>query len=124
MVEERVQLFIAGGDTPGIQLPRHRLAPGVSTLDLVRSHYVLIGGSHRWIAAAADAAAELHIPLDSHAIPLSDNAHRPWADEVGIAPDGAVLVRPDGTIAARILTMPPAPARLLRYILTEILARE
>jgi hypothetical protein len=108
---------------PGSRLPHHWLAPAASTLDLVRTHCMLIGGNHRWIAAATDAATALGIPLDSQAIPLSGKALHPWADTVGITPDGALLVRPDQIIAARIPTMPPAPARLLRHLLTRILAR-
>ncbi|MGF6884303.1 putative polyketide hydroxylase [Nocardia sp. GAS34] len=109
--------------TPGSRLPHRRLAGGTSTLDLIRSHCTVIGGNHRWIAAASDAAAELGIRVDSHALALADNAVREWFDTVGIGPDGALLVRPDQIIAARIPSAPPAPARLLRQLLTRVLAK-
>ncbi|WP_040822179.1 FAD-dependent monooxygenase [Nocardia jiangxiensis] len=109
--------------TPGSRLPHHRLPGGASTLDLIGTHCTVIAGNHRWIAAASDVADRLGIRIDAHVIPLSDNDIRPWADTVGIEPDGALLVRPDQIIAARIPTAPPAPAHLLHRMLTRILAR-
>jgi hypothetical protein len=109
--------------TPGSRLPHRWIADGVSTLDLIRTHCTVIGGNHRWIAAAADAADALGIRVDSHVLPVADNAVREWFGTAGIGPDGALLVRPDHIIAARIPSAPPAPARLLRQLLTRILAR-
>lgn len=109
--------------SPGSRLPHQWLAGGTSTLDLIRSHCTVIGGNHRWIAAASDAATELGIRVDSHALALADNAVREWFDTVGIGPDGALLVRPDQIVAASIPSAPPAPARLLQQLLTRILAR-
>lgn len=109
--------------TPGSRLPHARLADGTSTLDLIRTHCTVIAGNHRWIAAAFDAAAELGVRIDSHALPLAHNAVQEWFDTVGIAADGALLVRPDQIIAARIPSAPPAPARLLRQLLTRVLAK-
>ncbi|WP_067680928.1 FAD-dependent monooxygenase [Nocardia miyunensis] len=108
---------------PGSRLPHHRLPGGASTLDLIGTRCTVIAGNHRWIAAASDAADRLGIRIDSHVIPLSHKEIRPWAQTVGIEPDGALLVRPDQIIAARILTAPPAPAHLLHHLLTRILAR-
>lgn len=109
--------------TPGSRLPHHRLPGGASTLDLIRTHCTILAGNHRWIAAATDAADGLGIGLDAQVIPMPRNEFRTWARSVGIEPDGALLVRPDHIIAARIPARPPAPAHLLRHLLTRILAR-
>ncbi|WP_067893886.1 FAD-dependent monooxygenase [Nocardia vaccinii] len=109
--------------TPGSRLPHHRLPGGASTLDLIGAHCTVLATNHRWIAAASDAADRLGIRLDAHVIPLPHNEIREWSDVVGIEPDGALLVRPDQIIAARVPTAPPAPAYLLSRMLTRILAR-
>ncbi|MQY22063.1 FAD-dependent monooxygenase [Nocardia macrotermitis] len=109
--------------TPGSRLPHHRLPGGASTVDLIGTHCTVLAGTHRWIAAASEAADRLGIRVDSHIIPLPRNEFHAWASSVGIEPDGALLVRPDHIIAARIPTTPPAPVRLLDRMLTRILAR-
>ena len=89
---------------PGCRAPHRWLDSGTSTIDLFRRNFVLLTAEPGapWRAAAAAASRSLGIPVDSHVI-----TSRGWPDTYGIAPGGAVLVRPDGHVAWRCGTPPP-----------------
>jgi putative polyketide hydroxylase len=46
-----------------------------------------------------------------------------WAQQHGTAPDGAVLVRPDGFVAWRARTSGPGPERAVADVLDAVLSR-
>jgi putative polyketide hydroxylase len=81
----------------------------ISTLDLYDTHFVLLtapaGGA--WCVAGSQVAQSLGIPLRCYVVhpdgPLIDKTGA-WPTLYGIAPDGAVLVRPDGHVAWRART--------------------
>ncbi|HWO68269.1 MAG TPA: FAD-dependent monooxygenase [Umezawaea sp.] len=97
-----VDLVLDG--TPGSRVP-HAWVDGVSTLDLVASRWTLLGGE-RWLTAAKE------VGLAAHGVAA------PW-----LPADGAVLVRPDGIVAARVTTLVPDPERYLTEVLDQVLAR-
>ncbi|MBO0794260.1 MAG: FAD-dependent monooxygenase [Ktedonobacteraceae bacterium] len=79
----------------------------ISTLDLIGPRFVLLIGpdGRHWKEAAQEAKDVLHLSLDSYQIggeegDLVDVENR-FCDAYGIAPGGAVLVRPDGFIGWR-----------------------
>jgi 2,4-dichlorophenol 6-monooxygenase len=81
-----------------------------STIDLVRpGRFLLIAGEdgHAWIEAANSIARDLGIPLDAVRIGHLDGDYLDprsrWHRVREIAPDGAILVRPDRFIAWRSL---------------------
>ncbi len=93
--------------SPGSRVP-HAWVDGVSTLDLVASRWTLLAGAagERWLAAAAD------VGLPAHRVAV------PWLPE-----EGAVLVRPDGIVAARATTSAPDPVGFLAGVLDRVLAK-
>jgi hypothetical protein len=97
---------------PGCRAPHLRLADGTSTVDLFDRRFALLTAApgHGWRDAAAGNAG---VPVDSHVL-----AEPSWAALYGIAPDGAVLVRPDGHVAWRSTTMSTDPAADLHAALT------
>lgn len=70
----------------------------ISTLDLFGGNFVLAAGAEgrAWCESAEAAARELNIELDVQRIEVAG-----FLEAYGIAPTGAVLVRPDGFIAWR-----------------------
>ncbi|OHV30870.1 hypothetical protein BCD49_32845 [Pseudofrankia sp. EUN1h] len=88
---------------PGCRAPHLWLADGTSTIDLFDQRFVLLTAEpgHAWRAAAAHAT---RAPVDSHVIPEPN-----WPGLYGVAPDGAVLVRPDGHVAWRSRTSSTDP---------------
>ncbi|WP_405143243.1 FAD-dependent monooxygenase [Sphaerisporangium sp. NBC_01403] len=94
---------------PGSRAPHIRLtragAP-ISTRDLFGPRFVLLTGPDGgpWAEAAGDAARNLGLTLDLHAIGGSSDLADPdgrFPSAYGVTPTGAVLVRPDGVIAWR-----------------------
>jgi len=81
-----------------------------STLDLFGDDFVLLTGDGRTWRSAAIATAGAPIRLEDH-----DPAT--WAQLYGVDPHGAVLVRPDGYVAARWPTAPAQPGTTLREAL-------
>jgi len=108
--------------TPGSRLPHawlERAGRRLSTLDLIRSRCTLLTGDEAWVRAARDVAAELDVDLDAHLVPEAEVTAR-----CGIAPDGALLVRPDQFVAWRSPAMPARPAAELARALAQVLAGE
>ena len=100
----------------GARAPHVPLADGRSTIDLFGRTFVLItgGAGESWANGFRTATAQLSLPLDVHSIDAVREAY-------DIAPDGAVLVRPDSTVAWRSRDGHDAAATsaegTLRYIL-------
>jgi putative polyketide hydroxylase len=116
---------------PGTRVPHAWVQHGnrrVSTLDLVGRGFTLLAGDDgaRWTDAAAAASAALGVPIAVHRIGSAGDALDPdgsWAQVTGLAPDGALLVRPDDFVGWRADRLPAEPERELRRALSAILAR-
>ncbi|MDM4142637.1 MULTISPECIES: FAD-dependent monooxygenase [Mycobacterium] len=97
---------------PGTRVPHVWVRPGVSTLDLLGPEFTVLSGDERWCAAAASAS------LATHRF-YSDE----WAETTGLAPDGALLIRPDDFVGWRAEQLPADPEAELRQALSRILGR-
>ncbi len=93
---------------PGSRAPHLWLdkAAARSTLDLFGLHFVLLtGGAGRdWLQAADDIRVAAPVRLDAYDVgnlAYTDKIYRAWLTLYGIDESGAVLVRPDGTVAWR-----------------------
>jgi putative polyketide hydroxylase len=96
-----------GRGRPGTRLPHvvmERAGARVSTIDLVGTGFSLFAGADAtgWAEAAQRAFGATGVACDVHrpGAGLHDPEHI-FHDAVGITPDGAVLVRPDGVVAWR-----------------------
>lgn len=97
---------------PGTRVPHVWLRDGVSTLDLLGPGFTMLTGDERWCAAAASASVDAHRIDD-----------REWASITGLAPEGALLVRPDVFVGWRAEALPSDPEGELRRALSTILGR-
>ncbi|WP_394838970.1 FAD-dependent oxidoreductase [Pendulispora rubella] len=91
--------------TPGSRAPHAGLdIDGVptSTIDLLGRTFVLFAGDTAW----KNAADALGLPLRTHVL-------SGWQSAYGVKEEGAVLVRPDGVIAARFTQMESDAERAL-----------
>jgi 2-polyprenyl-6-methoxyphenol hydroxylase-like FAD-dependent oxidoreductase len=97
---------------PGCRAPHLWLAGGTSTIDLFDRGFTLLtaGPGSAWRAAAAQSPA---VPVAGHVVTEAG-----WPDLYGVAPDGAVLVRPDGHVAWRSRTASDSPSADLKTALT------
>ena len=94
---------------PGHRFPHLWLTDGRSSLDLVGTGFVLVTlDPDAWRGYVDD----LGSPLLAHA-PISPRDPDQARDVLGITGSGALLVRPDGHIAARWAEPPGRPARAL-----------
>jgi 2-polyprenyl-6-methoxyphenol hydroxylase-like FAD-dependent oxidoreductase len=93
--------------TPGARAPHQWLGrpeSRLSTLDLVGSGLTLLAGpdGDEWRAAAARAHDRARVPIGAYVVDRAGLADLDdFCGAYGIAPDGAVLVRPDGHVAWR-----------------------
>jgi hypothetical protein len=116
---------------PGTRVPHAWVQHGgrsVSTLDLLGPGFTLLTGDDgaRWIGIAAAASAPLGVPITVHRIGSAGDAvdpDRAWAQVTGLAPGGALLVRPDDFVGWRTDQFPADPERELCQALSVILAR-
>ncbi|GGQ14127.1 hypothetical protein GCM10010233_33920 [Streptomyces pseudogriseolus] len=116
---------------PGSRAPHlwlDRAGARVSTLDLYERSLVLLASPHSpWLAAAAEVASALPVPLDAYGVgegaDLVPENGADWAAAHGVTPDGAVLVRPDGFVAWRHEGRAADPARTLRDTVATLLSR-
>ncbi|MFI8392290.1 hypothetical protein [Streptomyces sp. NPDC085540] len=93
--------------SPGSRVP-HAWIDGVSTLDLVASRWTLLVGvaGDRWFATA------MAVALPAYRVAV------PW-----LPGEGALLVRPDGIVAMRVMAAVTDPTRFLTEVLDQVLAR-
>jgi putative polyketide hydroxylase len=116
---------------PGTRVPHawvHHGGRRVSTLDLLGPGFTLLTGDDGapWIGTAAAASAALGVAITVHCIGSADDALDPdgaWAQLTGLAPGGALLVRPDDFVGWRTERFPAEPERELCRALSVILAR-
>jgi putative polyketide hydroxylase len=100
----------------------------ISTLDLFVERFVLLTGpaGAPWCEAAPGVAAALEVDLaayrlgaDGDVLDLEDG----WQARMGVSPEGAVLVRPDGFVAWCSAAMAADPESRLVQVLSSILCR-
>ncbi len=115
---DAVQLVEELHAQPGTRVPHVWVRDGVSTLDLVGPGFTVLTGDERWRAAVTSASAALDIPITMHCV--GDDA---WAAATGLAPTGALLVRPDDFVGWRVENLPDDPEGELHQALSAILAR-
>jgi 2-polyprenyl-6-methoxyphenol hydroxylase-like FAD-dependent oxidoreductase len=115
---------------PGSRAPHVFLGSGgtrISTLDLLGGNFVLLTGPEggAWHDAALAAADALGVALDAHVVgtaEMSDPENR-FTEAYGIAPSGAVIVRPDGFVGWRSADAANASEAVLRQALETLLCR-
>lgn len=103
---------------PGTRVPHVWVREGVSPLDLLGPGFTVFTGDERWCGAVTSASAALAIPITMQLI--GDDA---WAAATGLAPEGALLIRPDDFIGWRADELPSDPKNELVQALSAILAR-
>jgi len=119
---------------PGTRMP-HAWVRGdgarVSTLNLLGSGFTLFTGSAGtpWATAAHAASKSLGVSLDVRSIGVRGigadfrDVEGRWAELTGLAPDAALLVRPDDFVAWRADTLPESPENALNQAMRRILGR-
>jgi putative polyketide hydroxylase len=116
---------------PGTRVPHawvQRNGVRASTLDLLGTGFTLFTGSAgaAWVRAADLVSASLGASIDVHIIgpdeEIADVDGR-WAGLTRLAPDAALLVRPDDFVGWRAESLPSAPEESLRQVLCQILGR-
>jgi 2-polyprenyl-6-methoxyphenol hydroxylase-like FAD-dependent oxidoreductase len=117
---------------PGFRAPHvwlRRRGDLVSALDLFGGNFALLSGPRGgpWRDAAHDAARRLGAGLDAYLVndrsgELAE-ADGDFCAAYGIAPDGAVLVRPDGFVAWRAAGAAGASAAAMTAVLSRVLCR-
>ncbi|WP_448627168.1 FAD-dependent monooxygenase [Geodermatophilus sp. URMC 64] len=119
------------GGRPGTRAPHVPVVRDGGTgsvLDLFGRDLVLLAGAKgdRWCAAAEQAAAASGVPLTAHTVAAAGSvvdADGRFAEAFGVDEDGAVVVRPDGTVAWRSRRAVEEPAAVLDGVLRRVLAR-
>ncbi|HEY5836893.1 MAG TPA: monooxygenase, partial [Streptomyces sp.] len=118
---------------PGTRAPHLWVRRGgarLSTLDLYEGSLVLLTGARGdgWYRAAGRAADGLGVPLDRYRVGPGPDADllpeegADWAQSHGTAPDGAVLVRPDGFVAWRAKDASADPESEFTEVLRQVLS--
>jgi putative polyketide hydroxylase len=115
---------------PGTRLPHawvERDGERVSTLDLHGSGFRLFTGAAGapWVSAAGSVCTTMGIPIDVFRIGPTEKIRDldgRWAQLTGLAPDAALLVRPDDFVGWRADTLPGSPEDELRAVMCQILA--
>jgi putative polyketide hydroxylase len=124
--ESTVSVYRPSGH-PGARAPHVWLADGRSTIDLYDGGFVLFAArdGQSWLAATASVAAAIDVPLSAFHIGGPGCDLRPggpqWEDLVGVSAEGALLIRPDGYVAARWTALPDDPASALKGALEVLL---
>lgn len=114
-----------GSRAPHVWLERN--GARISTLDLFGRNFVALAGPEggAWRAAAEKATAALRFPIDFAQIGGDGlvDVNGKFLDAYGLAPSGAVLVRPDGFVAWRAEAAPRNDGELAA-VLASILDRK
>ena len=110
---------------PGTRAPHLGLRAGEaerSLLDEFQHGWVLLSQDQRWAAVVTEAAAQMSGDVAFHHIGTDSELLEPQAFRAayGLGPDGATLVRPDGYIAWRAVSLPADPAGALRDALDRV----
>jgi 2-polyprenyl-6-methoxyphenol hydroxylase-like FAD-dependent oxidoreductase len=116
---------------PGTRAPHvpiERDGTAQSVLDLFGHGFVLLAGpgGQTWCDAATETASAHDVPLDAFRVAGDGAVTDPtgaFPDAFGLAPDGAVLVRPDGVIAWRASDRAGTPRDQLQRVVRRLLAR-
>ena len=116
---------------PGTRVPHAwvcRDGKQVSTLDLLGTGFTVLTGPDGadWADAADAVSAALGVPISVCRIGTEGSIVDPdgrWATTTGLAPDGALLVRPDDFVGWRADKLPASPERELGQALSTILCR-
>jgi putative polyketide hydroxylase len=111
---------------PGTRVPHlwlERQGARISSLDLLDGRFVLLAGPE-WCKAASAVAARLGISVAAYhlAADLIDTDNK-WQAKMGVAPDGAILLRPDGFVAWRSRGVAVDPEPTLVKVLSQVLCR-
>jgi hypothetical protein len=117
---------------PGTRIPHAWLSRDdqrVSTLDLLGPGFTVLTGDAgaSWCASADVASATLGVPVTAHRIGFDGglvDVDGEWAARTGLAPEAALLVRPDDVVGWRVDTLPADPDRQLCQALSVILGRK
>src|ERR1700742_1125037 len=104
---------------PGTRIPHAWLSRDdqrVSTLDLLGPGFTVLTGDAgaSWCASADVASATLGVPVTAHRIGFDGglvDVDGEWAGGTGLAPEAALLVRPDDVVGWRVDTLPADPDR-------------
>jgi tetracenomycin A2 monooxygenase-dioxygenase len=100
----------------------------ISTLDLSDIHFVLLAGAagNAWCNAAREAAAALAIPLDVYRVSSDGDLHDQdgdWHSAYSVTTSGAVLLRPDGFVAWRAISLEGDAGETMERVLRQVLSR-
>jgi hypothetical protein len=114
---------------PGTRVPHlwlERQGGHISSLDLLDGRFVLLAGPDgaAWCKAASTAAGRLGIGVAAFQLgaDLIDTDNK-WQAKMGVAPDGAILLRPDGFVAWRSRGVAADPEPTLIKVLSQVLCR-
>lgn len=121
--ESTVTNYVESG-RPGARAPHVTLEDDggrrISTIDACASTFLLLTGAG--VGHVKDSDAPLAVinvgPEGSHR-----SVDRPWHAAYGLSPEGSVLIRPDGHVAARLPSTPDVPADAIAETLDAILGR-
>jgi 2-polyprenyl-6-methoxyphenol hydroxylase-like FAD-dependent oxidoreductase len=115
---------------PGTRAPHvwlHRNSERISTLDLLGRNFVLLTGEggDAWREGALLAAQQLGIELEVHRMGAQGlgDPEGAFTTAYGIAPAGALLIRPDGFVGWRAEAGAENPARTIVDALTKLTSR-
>lgn len=114
---------------PGTRVPclwLERQGSRISSLDLLDGRFVLLAGPagtvwRKAIQAAADRLG-VRVAAFQIAVDLVDTENK-WQAKMGVSPDGAVLLRPDGFVAWRSRAVTADPVSTLVQVLSQVLCR-
>ena len=112
---------------PGTRVPHmwlDRRSQQISTLDLLDGRFVLLTGTDGMSWRQAAGRTSLGSTLAVYRIGRDGDLGDPeqqWTQRMGVASDGAVLVRPDGFVAWRSRHLEQAPERQLEDVMSRIL---
>jgi hypothetical protein len=114
---------------PGTRAPHlwfERQGARISTLDLLDGRFVLLAGPEgmAWCEAMPAAAGRLGIDVAAFRIAadLIDTENK-WQAKMGVSPEGAVVLRPDGFVAWRSRAVTADPRSTLIQVLSQVLCR-
>lgn len=113
---------------PGTRVPHAWIVEDgkrISTLDLLGPGFTLLTGDDdaAWAEVAASASKAIGIPITLQRIGTVRDVDGSWAAATGLAPDGALLVRPDDFVAWRADQLPRSPEDDLGRVLCQLLGR-